>query len=281
MPIIDIKKLSKTYVTTSGFFGTGQKRVVEALKDVDLRIEEGDSLGVVGESGSGKTTLGRCIMRIVDPSSGAAVYRGRDGRTIDLAAGPRKLMRHVHSDIRMIFQDPFSSLNPRLTVRQLIGEPLLVRGSISGPELTAKVVSLLKQVGLDPSGIDRYPHAFSGGQRQRIVIARALALDPRVIIADEATSALDVSLRAQVLDLLLEMKERLGLTVIMISHDIGVIRYFCNRIVVMYKGAIVESGDTEAVITQPRHQYTQSLLSAVPSLNPRDRGLVQRFKYSG
>jgi len=280
-PIIDVRKLSKTFVTTSGFFGTGQKRVVEALKDIDLSIAEGDSLGVVGESGSGKTTLGRCLMRIVDPSSGQALYRGRDGRTVDLAAGPRKRMRYVHSEMRMIFQDPFSSLNPRLTVRQLIGEPLLVRGSLAGEELTAKVKGLMQQVGLDPGSIDRYPHAFSGGQRQRIVIARALALDPRVIIADEATSALDVSLRSQVLDLLLDMKDHLGLTVIMISHDIGVIRYFCNRIVVMFKGAIVEAGDTEDVITSPRHEYTQSLLSAVPSLNPRDRGLVNRFRYVG
>ena len=213
------------------------------------------------------------------PTGGRVLYTGAGGRTTDLAPLPERQLREAWRDIRMVFQDPFSSLNPRMTVGQIIGEPLLMAGTHSGAALRQRVAELLEVVGLPANAAERYPHAFSGGQRQRIGIARAIAPEPRIIIADEATSALDVSLRIQILDLLLDLQERMGLSFLFISHDIAVIRYFCDRIAVMHRGRIVETGDTEEVCVNPRHPYTRSLLSAVPVPDPRRRGTIVRHRY--
>ena len=252
---------------------------VKAVDDVSLTLAPGETLGVVGESGSGKTTVGRCILRVLQPTSGAMVYRRADGSTVDLAAVDKPTLAACRRDIRMIFQDPFGSLNPRMTVAQIVGEPLLVHGLARGRDLDDRVAALLEQVGLEPAWRERYPHAFSGGQRQRIGIARAIALKPRIIVADEATSALDVSLRAQVLDLLIRLQDELGLSFIFISHDIGVIRYMCDRVAVMYRGRVVETGATDRVCDAPEHDYTKALLSAIPTPDPRARGIHRRFRY--
>ena len=237
-------------------------------------LHEGENLGIVGESGSGKTTLGSCLIRVLQPSAGRIEYDLRAGGTRDLAGLDRVGLKPVHREIRMVFQDPFASLNPRMTVGQCIGEPLLVNGLMQGAALAQRVEKLLGMVGLGGDVAVRYPHAFSGGQRQRIVIARALALDPRLIIADEATSALDVTLRRQILDLLLELQPELGLSFIFISHDLGVIRYFCDRIAVMHRGEIVEIGTADAICAWPQMPYTQRLLAAVPEADPARRGLL-------
>ena len=187
-------------------------------------------------------------------------------------------LRKFHADTRLIFQDPYASLNPRMTIRQIIGDPLVVQGQLSGKQIEEKVAELLRLVGLSPDVMERYPHAFSGGQRQRIGIARALALDPRIIIADEATSALDVSIRSQILDLLLEIQQRLGLSFIFISHDISVVRYFCDRVAVMHRGKLVELGPAEKICTAPDADYTRALISAVPNPDPRDKRMLNRIR---
>ncbi|RCK30399.1 ABC transporter ATP-binding protein [Thalassospira lucentensis MCCC 1A00383 = DSM 14000] len=250
-----------------------------AVNDAYLELRTGENLGIVGESGSGKTTLGRCLQRVHDVTSGHILYTNASGQELDLAPMSEGELAQPWRDIRTVFQDPFSSLNPRMTIGQIISEPLIVEGKLSGSQIRERVYELLELVGLPASAFMRYPHAFSGGQRQRVSIARAIAPNPRIIIADEATSALDVSLRTQILDLLLDLQERLDLSFILISHDIAVIRYFCDRIAVMYRGRIVETGDTEEVCTTPKHEYTQSLLSAVPVADPRVRGQKQRVRY--
>jgi len=253
---------------------------MKALDGVSIKLLPGETLGIVGESGSGKTTMGRSIMRLYDPTSGEMLYRKADGRIIDLAKIEGEELQAARRELRMVFQDPFGSLNPRMTVAQIIGEPLLVNGIAKGRELDERVCTLMEQVGLDPNGRERYPHAFSGGQRQRIGIARAITLKPRIIVADEATSALDVSVRFQVLDLLMRIQDELGLAYIFISHDIGVIRYMCDRVGVMYRGRLVEVGDAEKICSAPDHQYTQALLSAIPRPDPRDRDRSRRFRYT-
>jgi peptide/nickel transport system ATP-binding protein len=277
-PVIEIRGLMKHFDLRHGLFKR-RGHLLKALDDVDLVLHAGENLGIVGESGSGKTTLGRCLLRVHDPSGGEMLYRTREGSTADVATAGRGELERIRRDIRMIFQDPFASLNPRMNVAQIVGEPLLVNNVARGAELRDRVAELLSLVGLPASAMERYPHAFSGGQRQRIGIARAIALEPRVIVADEATSALDVSLRTQVLDLLLELQERLGLSFIFISHDISVIRYFCDRVAVMYRGKVVEVGETEDVCSNPRHGYTRALLSAVPHPDPRHRGMLGRHRY--
>ncbi|MFT4182267.1 MAG: ABC transporter ATP-binding protein [Rhizobium sp.] len=252
---------------------------VKALNDVSISLRPGETLGIVGESGSGKTTMGRSIMRLIDPSGGEILYRRTDGDVIDLATAKGPVLAAARRELRMVFQDPFGSLNPRMTVSQIIGEPLLVNGIAKGRALDERVCQLMEQVGLDPRARERYPHAFSGGQRQRIGIARAITLKPRVIVADEATSALDVSVRSQVLDLLMRLQDELGLAYIFISHDIGVIRYMCDRVGVMYKGRLVEVGEADKVCNAPEHAYTQALLSAIPRPDPRDRDRSRRFRY--
>jgi peptide/nickel transport system ATP-binding protein len=270
-------------LTISGLqmhFGTA-KSPLRAVDDVSLTLAPGETLGVVGESGSGKTTVGRCILRIYEPTGGAITYRRPDGATIDLVGADKPTLAACRREIRMIFQDPVGSLNPRMTVAQVVGEPLLNNGIAQGRELDDRVAALLEQVGLEPAWRERYPHAFSGGQRQRIGIARAIALRPRVIVADEATSALDVSLRGQVLDLLIRLQDELGLSYIFISHDIGVIRYMCDRVAVMYRGKVVETGSADQVCDAPTHDYTRALLSAIPRPDPRARSIHRRFRYQG
>ena len=277
-PILVSNKVRKEFPLSGGFLGL-TKDVLVAVDDAVLELRSGENLGIVGESGSGKTTLGRCLQRVYSITSGEILYTARDGTSKDLAPLSDGQLKQPWRDIRMVFQDPFGSLNPRLTVGEIIAEPLVAMKLMSGSALTDRIAELLDLVGLPASAATRYPHAFSGGQRQRISIARAIAPNPRIIIADEATSALDVSLRTQILDLMLDLQERLELSFILISHDISVIRYFCDRIAVMYRGRIVETGDTETVCTQPQHEYTRALLSAVPVADPTQRGSRERLRY--
>jgi peptide/nickel transport system ATP-binding protein len=280
-PILQVDGLTKDFVTGGGFFARRSRDSLRAVDRVSLEIRAGENVGIVGESGSGKTTLGRCLLRVFDTDGGAIRYTDRKGETLDLATLSEHALRGPRRELRMVFQDPFASLNPRMTVAQIVGEPLMVNGLMDGRRLRDRVAELLGLVGLPTHAMERYPHAFSGGQRQRIGIARAIALEPRLIVADEATSALDVSLRSQILDLMLDLQERLGLSFIFISHDLAVIRYFCDRVAVMYRGKIVEQGPTEQVCTAPEHPYTRSLLSAVPHPDPRERGTRVRERYRG
>jgi peptide/nickel transport system ATP-binding protein len=271
--LLQVRDLSLTYPAQTSLFRK-TKKPAPSLQSVSFDLYEGENLGIVGESGSGKTTLGNCLIRVLTPDQGSIVYRRPDGSTQDLAKLDRDALRPARREIRMVFQDPFASLNPRMTVAQCVGEPLLVNGLLEGTALAERVGELLNLVGMPTDAGRRYPHAFSGGQRQRIVIARALALDPRLIIADEATSALDVTLRGQILDLLLTLQPKLGLSFVFVSHDLGVIRYFCNRVAVMHRGRIVEIGDTEDICVRPREAYTQALLAAVPEAEPTRRTLI-------
>ena len=277
-PCLVSDNVRKVFGSKKTFFG-GKVHGFVAVNDANLELRKGENLGIVGESGSGKTTLGRCLQRVHDVSAGRILYTDEEGHERDLAPLSQSQLAGPWRDIRTIFQDPFSSLNPRMTIGQIIAEPLVVEGRLTGAQIRDRVCELLELVGLPISAYMRYPHAFSGGQRQRVSIARAIAPNPRVIIADEATSALDVSLRTQILDLLLDLQERLDLSFILISHDIAVIRYFCDRIAVMYRGQIIETGNTEEVCKAPQHAYTQSLLSAVPVADPRVRGQKQRVRY--
>ncbi len=271
--VLKVRDLSVVYPAERRMFRAADPDV-HAVRSVSLDLVAGETLGIVGESGSGKTTLGNALIRIVEPSGGKVEYIGRDGVARDLAKADRAGLRAARRDMRMVFQDPFASLNPRMTVRQIIGEPLLVHGVMQGQALARRVADLLDMVGLPAEAAQRYPHAFSGGQRQRIVIARALALDPKVIIADEPTSALDVTLRLQILDLLLKLQRELALSFVFISHDLGVIRYICDRIAVMLRGEIVETGPAETICGAPTHPYTQALLAAVPEADPMRRNLL-------
>jgi peptide/nickel transport system ATP-binding protein len=276
-PILSVRNLTKIFGGGAGWFG-GKSLALKAVDDASFDLYPGENLGIVGESGSGKTTLGRLILRTVEPTAGTVTYRDRDGREIDVTALGKRDLRRLHAEMRLVFQDPFASLNPRMTVRQIVGDPLLVNRRAEGAALEEKVASLLALVGLEPGAMERYPHAFSGGQRQRIGIARALALDPRIVVADEATSALDVSIRSQILDLLLDIQKRLDLSFIFISHDISVVRYFCDRVAVMHRGRIVEIGTAEEICTAPREPYTRTLISAVPNPDPRHKRMLHRLR---
>jgi peptide/nickel transport system ATP-binding protein len=277
-PVLEVEDLTMQFAARRRRFGRARHEAVKALDRVSFTLRRGETLGIVGESGSGKTTLGRCILRVLDPTEGKVVFHGSGG-AVDLAALKRTAVKPHWREIRMIFQDPFSSLNPRMTVLQIVAEPMRNCGVAAGAALEQRVAELLRQVGLSSDMMRRYPHAFSGGQRQRIGIARAIALEPRLIVADEATSALDVSLRAQMLDLLLELRERLDLSYVFISHDISVVRYMCDRVAVMHRGRIVEIGETGQVCDDPQHPYTRSLISAVPRPDPRLRGSRTRVRY--
>jgi peptide/nickel transport system ATP-binding protein len=272
-PILSVRNLGKT------FGWHGKTNSLRAVDDANFDLYPGENLGIVGESGSGKTTLGRLILRTVEPTTGSVVYRNKNGREVEVTSLTKKELRGFHREVRLVFQDPFASLNPRMTVKEVIGDPLIINGLAKGKALEERVAELMRLVGLDPMGMERYPHAFSGGQRQRIGIARALALDPRIIIADEATSALDVSIRSQILDLLLDIRQRLNLSFIFISHDISVVRYFCDRVAVMHRGKIVELGEAEQICTAPREAYTKSLISAVPNPDPRDKRMLHRHRF--
>jgi peptide/nickel transport system ATP-binding protein len=243
--------------------------VVKAVDDVSLAIHSGETLGLVGESGCGKTTAGRCIARAYKPTAGEILFADETGRTVDLATLDEASLKPYRRQLRMIFQDPYASLNPRMTVLDIVAEPLRIHGIAHGKELEDRVAGLLRRVGLRPEYMRRYPHAFSGGQRQRIGIARALALNPRVVIADEAVSALDVSVQAQILNLLQDLQEEYKLTYIFVSHDLSVVEYIADRVAVMYVGKVVEVAETGALFGRPRHPYTEALLSAVPKPDPR------------
>ena len=244
---------------------------VKAVDDVSLSVRSGETLGLVGESGCGKTTVGRCIVRAYNPTAGEILYRNTQDKTIDLATLPKGELKPYRRELRMIFQDPYASLNARMNVLNIVGQPLRIHGLAQGKELEERVAALLKRVGLQPEYMRRYPHAFSGGQRQRIGIARALALEPRVVICDEPVSALDVSVQAQILNLMQDLQAEFNLTYLFISHDLSVVEYIANRVAVMYVGKLVEVAPTDALFTTPKHPYTEALLSAVPKPDPRLR----------
>ena len=259
-PLLQIKHLHTGFESRTGSF-FGRRKFVKGIDDISLTIHRGEILGLVGESGSGKSTLGRSIMRLIESQSGEILLQGKDLRM--LAKGELKNQRR---HLQMIFQDPYASLNPRMTVFDTLAEPMLLHGLADKATVVEQVNQLMDDVGLERRFIRKYPHEFSGGQRQRIAIARALALKPRLIIADEPVSALDVTIRAQILELLLTLTQKHGLTMLFISHDMSVVRFLCDRVVVMHKGRIVEEGETEVLFSTPQHPYTRSLLSAIPHI---------------
>jgi len=269
--LLEVKSLQKYFPIKKGFL---RKVVghVRAVDDVSFFINEGETLGLVGESGCGKTTTARCILRALDPTGGEIRFRTQSDKVVDLATLPEGEVRSLRREMQMIFQDPFASLNPRMNLLDIVGEPLLViEGIKSRQERTDRVAEILSLVGLRPEYMQRFPHAFSGGQRQRIVIARALVLHPRLVVADEPVSALDVSVQAQVLNLLLELQQELHLTYLFVAHDLSVVKHITDRVAVMYVGKLVETAPTEELFYYPKHPYTAALMSAVPVADPRVR----------
>ncbi|GAC1321600.1 MAG: dipeptide ABC transporter ATP-binding protein [Chloroflexota bacterium] len=274
--VLEVRHLKKWFPIRRGFL----QRVsghVRAVDDVSFDLYSGETLALVGESGCGKTTTARCILRAIDPTDGQIVFQLADGAQIDVAHVSRQQLRPVRRQMQMIFQDPFSSLNPRMTLLDIVGEPLLVNGVTDRGERIERVAHLLRLVGLRPEYMRRYPHAFSGGQRQRIGIARALALQPRLVVADEPVSALDVSVQAQVLNLLIDLQAELGLTYLFVAHDLSVVRHISDRVAVMYVGQMVELAPAAELFREPKHPYTAALLSAIPVPDPRVRGTRQQL----
>jgi ABC-type oligopeptide transport system ATPase subunit len=259
--LLEVRHLVKHFVRKQGLFRPAA--IVRAVDDVSFVIEEGEMFGLVGESGSGKSTTGRCILRLIEPSSGEVLFKGEN-----VLQFSRARMRAARREMQIVFQDPYSSLNPRMRVGDIVEEPLIIHKLGSRAERRERVAELFRLVGLEPDYVKRYPHQFSGGQRQRIGIARALALNPALIVADEAVSALDVSIQAQVVNLLMDLKARFKLTYLFIAHDLRLVEHICKRVAVMYLGKIVEMGETRALFSSPRHPYTRALLSAVPVLDP-------------
>jgi peptide/nickel transport system ATP-binding protein len=280
-PLLEVRDLKVHFPVTRGFL----RRTVGHVKAVDgvsFDVYRGETLGVVGESGCGKTTVGRTIMRVYEPTAGSITFRPTAQTAVDLAKLKSSSdLKPYRRQIRMVFQDPHASLNPRMTVRDIIGEPLKVNGIASGKELEARVVELLRRVGLRAEYLHRYPHAFSGGERQRIGIARALALEPALVVADEAVSALDVSVQAQTLNLLRELQDEFELTYLFVAHDLSVVEHIADRVAVMYVGRVVELATTEELFAAPKHPYTEALLSAVPVPDPRSRGKRERIRLQG
>jgi len=271
-PLIEVDRLVKHFPVRRGLFGR-QIGAVKAVDDVTFSIAAGETLALVGESGCGKSTIGRLVLRLLEPSSGKVYFEGRN--IFDL---PPNRVRQLRRSLQIVFQDPYASLNPRMTVGQILGEPLRLHALAKGPALRARVEELLGLVGLAPHHARRYPHEFSGGQRQRIGIARALAVEPRLIVCDEPVSALDVSIQAQVINLLQDLQRRFGLSYLFIAHDLAVVKHISDRVAVMYLGQIMELGEKRALFRAPRHPYTQALLSAIPVAEPslrRQRMLLQ------
>ena len=262
MPLLEVQHLVKEFGRTRSFLR--KSHIVRAVDDVSFSIDEGETFGLVGESGSGKTTTGRCILRLVEPTSGEVRFRGED-----VLSFSNSRMRLARRDMQIVFQDPYSSLNPRMRVGAIVEEPLIIHRMGSKAERRARVEELFTLVGLDPEQLSRYPHQFSGGQRQRIGLARALALNPSLVIADEPVSALDVSVQAQVVNLLMDLQKQLKLTYLFIAHDLRLVRHICTRVAVMYLGKIVEMGPTERLFEAPAHPYTRALLSAIPIPDPK------------
>ena len=275
--LLEVNGLKKYFPVRKGVL----RRVVahvKAVDNIDMYIKEGETLGLVGESGCGKTTTGRSILRLVEPTAGEVLFRPStkagvaENTTIDVAKASRRELKALRREMQIIFQDPYSSLNPRMTVGAIVGEPLLVHGMAKGQEREDRVRELLSAVGLKPDHMKRYPHEFSGGQRQRIGVARALALDPQLIVCDEPVSALDVSIQAQVLNLLEDLQSEFGLTYLFIAHDLSVVKHISDRVAVMYLGKIAELAETEKLFSDPKHPYTEALMSAVPVPDPDYKG---------
>ncbi len=269
-PLVEVRDLQKLFPIRKGLLKrtVGQVRAVDG---VSFSIQPGETLGLVGESGCGKTTTGRCLNRLIEPTGGQILFNDGSGQAIEVRSLDADGLKSYRRNIQIIFQDPYSSLDPRMSVYDIVAEPLLIHKVAQGQELEDRVVSLLKAVGLQAQHLKRYPHAFSGGQRQRIGVARALALEPRMIICDEPVSALDVSIQAQVLNILTELQERLHLTYLFISHDLSVVQHISNRVAVMYVGKMVELAATRELFEHPLHPYTEALMSAVPRPDPRAR----------
>jgi ABC-type oligopeptide transport system ATPase subunit len=261
MPLVEVSHLVKRYVRNAGLMRAGT--TVTAVDDISFAIEPGETFGLVGESGSGKTTTGRCVLRLIEPTSGSIRFRGED-----VLAFPRRRMREARREMQIVFQDPHSSLNPRMRARQIVEEPLIIHRLGDAAARRERVAELFQLVGLDPAHLSRYPHEFSGGQRQRIGLARALALNPSFLVLDEPVSALDVSVQAQVVNLLVDLQQRFHLTYLFIAHDLRLVEHICSRVAVMYLGKIVEMGPTFALFSAPQHPYTRALLSAIPVPDP-------------
>ena len=264
--LIEVRDLKKHFPIVRGLFRREQG-YIRAVDGVTFAIAAGETLGLVGESGCGKTTTGNCLLRVVEPTAGQVLYYG-DGHEVDIRALDEEELRNARRNMQMIFQDPYSSLNPRKTLKQIVGEPLVAHNLARGSELEDRVAHLLEIVGLRAEYLSRYPHAFSGGQRQRIGIARALALNPKFIVCDEPVSALDVSVQAQILNLLQDLQAQFGLTYLFVAHNLSVIKHISNRVAVMYVGKLVELAATEALFLEPQHPYTEALISAVPKPDP-------------
>ena len=273
---LEIENVATHFPVETGFLFKRRIGSIRAVDGVQLSIQRGEVLGLVGESGCGKSTLGRTILQLIPPTAGTVVLEGRNLNRLD-----RQALRHARADFQMIFQDPYASLNPRMTVFDTLAEAIRAHKQIPRRELQARVAALISKVGLLPRDAKKYPHEFSGGQRQRIAIARALAVEPKLVIADEPVSALDVSIQAQIINLLTELRRDLGLTIIFISHDLSVVKHMSDRIAVMYLGKIVELGDARTVLEKPLHPYTKALISAVPIIDPTREHLRKRIVLPG
>jgi len=276
-PLVEAAALSKHFpLGGKSFFGGRQGAVLRAVDEISLRILPGETLGLVGESGCGKSTLGRLLLRLIEPTGGNILFDGSE-----ITGLGRGALRQVRRSMQIVFQDPYGALNPRMTVEDIIAEPLVIHGTRSGPETRQKVADMLGRVGLPMRALDRFPHEFSGGQRQRIGIARALILHPRFVVCDEAVSALDVSVQAQIVNLLQDLQREMGLTYLFIAHDLSVVRHISDRVAVMYLGKVVEVAQKHAIYAAPLHPYTQALIAAVPASHPADRSRGKRVRIAG